>query len=87
MFKAEGDVIEAGDVLAAISDPFGKAEMEVVAKSSGIIVGRAVIPIVHEGDALFHIAAVKSSDDAEAAIDDLTTQLEEDPVFDEDEII
>ena len=26
-------------------------------------------------------------DDAEAAVDELTTQLEEDPLFDEDEII
>jgi hypothetical protein len=50
-------------------------------------VGRAVMPIAHEGDALFHIAAVKSGDDAEAAVDDLATQLEEAPLFDEDEII
>jgi hypothetical protein len=30
---------------------------------------------------------VKSADAAEAAIDDLATQLEEDPLFDEDKII
>ena len=36
-------------------------------KYSGIIVGRAVMPIVHEGDALFHIAAVKSAGVADAA--------------------
>ena len=49
--------------------------------------GRAVMPVVHEGDALFHIAAVKSTDVAEAAMDDITTQLEEAALFDEDEII
>ena len=49
--------------------------------------GRAVMPIVHEGDALFHVAAVKSGDIAEAAVDDLATQLEEASLFDEDEII
>ncbi|WP_296430972.1 succinylglutamate desuccinylase/aspartoacylase family protein [Yoonia sp.] len=87
MFKAEGDVVDEGDIVAAISDPFGNGEIEVATRYSGIIVGRAVIPIVHEGDALFHVAAVKSSDAAEAAVDDLATQLEEAPLFDEDEII
>lgn len=87
MFKAEGDVVSEGDVVAAISDPFGEEEVEVATRYGGIIVGRATMPIVHEGDALFHIAAVKSSDVAEAAVDDLATQLEESPLFDEDEII
>jgi len=87
MFKAEGDVVDENDIVAAISDPFGESEVEVKARYSGIIVGRAVMPIAHEGDALFHIAAVKSGDKAEAAVDDLTTQLEEAALFDEDEII
>ncbi|RMA43903.1 succinylglutamate desuccinylase/aspartoacylase family protein [Rhodophyticola porphyridii] len=87
MFKSEGDVIMEGEIIAAIADPFGEVETEVAAEYSGIIVGRAVMPIVHEGDALFHIATVKSVDVAEAAIDDLASQLEEDPLFDEDEII
>ncbi len=87
MFKAEGDVVDEGDVVAAISDPFGEGEIEVKTRYGGIIVGRAVMPIAHEGDALFHIASVKSSDMAEAAVDDLATQLEEAPLFDEDEII
>jgi predicted deacylase len=87
MFKAEGDLVEEGDIIAAISDPFGESETEVAAKYGGIIVGRAVMPIVYEGDALFHIAAVKSADAAEAAVGDLATQLEDALLFDEDEII
>jgi predicted deacylase len=87
MFKAEGDVVEEGDIVAALSDPFGEHEIEVEARIGGIIVGRAVMPVVHEGDALFHIAAVKSTDIAEAAVDELATQLEEAPLFDEYEII
>lgn len=87
MFKAEGDVVEEGDIVAAISDPFGEGEIEVATRYSGIIVGRAVMPVVYEGDALFHIAAVKSADIAEAAVDDLAGQLEEAALFDEDEII
>jgi predicted deacylase len=87
MYKAEGDVVAEGDLVAAIADPFGQGEIEVRTRYGGIIVGRAVVPIVHEGDALFHIADVKSSDLAEAAVDELATQLEEAPLFDEDEII
>lgn len=87
MFKGEGDVVEVGDLVAAISDPFGDGEIEVTARHAGIIVGRAMMPVVHEGDALLHVAAVVSSGVAEAAMDDLTTQLEEAPLFDEDEII
>lgn len=87
LYKAEGDIVAEGDVVAAISDPFGDREIEVVARFSGIVVGRAVMPVVHEGDALFHIAATAAPEVAEAAVGDLATQLEEAALFDEDEII
>lgn len=87
VYKSEGDVVVEGDVLAAISDPFGEAEEELIARSSGIIIGRAVMPIVNEGDAMFHIADVKSNDVATATMDNLTIRLGADPLFDEDEII
>ena len=86
-YKRRGDVVTAGETLGAVSDPFGERETAIVAPFSGIIIGRAVLPIVNEGDAVFHLAAVKSNDTAEAAVDDLTAQLEADPLFDEDEII
>jgi predicted deacylase len=87
MFKAEGDVVATGEALAAVCDPFGEQEAVILAPFSGIIVGRAVLPIVNEGDAVFHLAAVKSNIAAETMMGDLTGQLEEDPLFDEDEII
>jgi predicted deacylase len=87
MFRAEGDVVANGDVLAVVADPFGAHEQEVVAPFNGIIIGRAVMPIVHEGDAVFHLARVASIDAAEGAVEDLNEQLADDPFFDEDEII
>lgn len=86
-FKSEGDVVEAGDVLAAVSDPFGQVEHDIIATMSGVIIGRAVMPIVNEGDAIYHIATVKSTDDPEDTVDTLSTQLEDMPLFHEDEII
>ncbi|SFR42928.1 succinylglutamate desuccinylase/aspartoacylase family protein [Litoreibacter janthinus] len=86
-FKSEGDVVKDGELLAAVSDPFGENEVELFASFDGIIVGRAVMPIVNEGDAIYHIAEVISNSRAETAVEDLSAQLEEDPLFDEDEII
>jgi len=45
-----------------------------------------MLPIVNEGDAVFHLAKL-SPRAAEATVDELASQLEEDPLFDEDEII
>jgi predicted deacylase len=86
-FKTIGDSLEPGDVLGAISDPFGEIEIDVVAEQPGLIIGRTNLPIVNEGDGLFHIAHVRRGDDAAATIDSLATQLHADPLFDEDEII
>lgn len=80
-------MVRENDLLAIVSDPFGEQEMEVVAPFDGIIVGRAVMPIVNEGDAVFHVGRLKSVDRAEGAVDGLAAQLEDDPMFDEDEII
>ncbi|MEX0367364.1 MAG: succinylglutamate desuccinylase/aspartoacylase family protein [Ruegeria sp.] len=85
-FRAEGDIVDAGDMLAAISDPAGSTEAELLAPASGILIGRAVLPVVNEGDAVFHIAEISPSAD-EDTVDAMTAQLEADPLFDEDEII
>lgn len=86
-FKSEGSTVRKGEFLAAVSDPFGEVEVEIHAPLPGIIVGRTVMPVVNEGDALFHIARVSSQDDADIQINAIATQLEDEPLFDEDEII
>ena len=86
-FKTNGEQVVPGDILGIVSDPFGEVEKEIIVKEGGMLIGRTNLPVVNEGDALFHIAKLKKHDDAEAAFDSLTTQLDEDPLFDEDEII
>lgn len=85
--RSDGDLVRTGDVLGVVSDPFGEVEREIVAPFEGIIVGRAVMPIVNEGDATFHLARVGSFKKAENTMDDHSAQLADDPMFDEDEII
>jgi hypothetical protein len=45
------------------------------------------MPVVNEGDAVFHLAAVQSIRRADGAMGDHSAQLADDPMFDEDEII
>ncbi len=86
-FKTIGEEVTMGDVLGMISDPFGESETDVIAGDTGLIIGRTNLPIVNEGDGLFHIARIGKSDNAQETIDSLATQLGADPLFDEDEII
>lgn len=53
---ALGSRVKRGEVLGLIDDPIGGGEYEVNATASGIVIGCAEIPLVHEGEALFHIA-------------------------------
>lgn len=53
---AMGSRVKRGEVLGLIDDPFGKEHIEVIATVNGIIIGCSEIPLVHEGEALFHIA-------------------------------
>ncbi|MFC6673787.1 succinylglutamate desuccinylase/aspartoacylase family protein [Marinobacterium aestuariivivens] len=53
---ALGNWVKKGEVMGMISDPLGDSDVEVRAGCSGILVGRTNIPLVHEGEALFHIA-------------------------------
>jgi uncharacterized protein len=87
MFKSAGEEVKKGDVLGVVSDPFGETETEVIADAEGLIIGRTNLPVINEGDGLVHIAKINRKIDATATIDSLTTQLEQDPLFDEDEII
>jgi len=79
-----GDAVQPGTVLGAVANAFGDIETEMVADVTGIIIGRANLPVVYEGDALFHVAETPR---AEAAADGISAQLDAAPLYDEDEII
>lgn len=83
-YRARGDAVEAGTVLGAISDPFGEVEAELICDEAGIVIGRSNMPVVYEGEALFHVA---STPRGEAAADGVTAQMDAAPLFDEDEIL
>lgn len=51
-----GSYVEKGQVLAKISDPYGKIEVKIKAPNSGFIINVNDAPIVYQGDAIFHIS-------------------------------
>ncbi|MEL6371078.1 MAG: succinylglutamate desuccinylase/aspartoacylase family protein [Pseudomonadota bacterium] len=85
--KGLGDRVRKGEVIAQISDPLGEVNEAVEAPITGIIIGRTNLPVVNRGDALFHVARVKSASDAEDLIEALSDEVDEDPLFDGVEIV
>ncbi|GAB4394277.1 MAG: succinylglutamate desuccinylase/aspartoacylase family protein [Kiloniellaceae bacterium] len=67
---ALGSSVRDGQVLGVISDPFGENEVEVRASIGGVVIGRSNIPLVHEGDALFHIARHEGTQVIARSLDD-----------------
>ncbi|MEJ2171275.1 MAG: succinylglutamate desuccinylase/aspartoacylase family protein [Woeseiaceae bacterium] len=66
---ALGTRVSAGQRLAIIGDPLGEAETHVVAPFDGIVIGRNNLPLSHEGDALFNVAAFESISRAEDKVE------------------
>ncbi|WP_055444318.1 succinylglutamate desuccinylase/aspartoacylase family protein [Lacinutrix himadriensis] len=59
MFKASipiNSMVKKGDVLGNITDPYGKFNHFVKASNTGYIINVNELPIVYQGDALFHIS-------------------------------
>lgn len=65
-----GARVKKGDVLATVSDPFGNHEMPLNARYNGIVIGRLNLPLVNEGDAVFHVARFESTGEAESTVDE-----------------
>ncbi|MBR7888267.1 succinylglutamate desuccinylase/aspartoacylase family protein [Marinomonas sp. A79] len=73
--KALGDLVEAGDVLAEIKDPYGAILDKVVCKNGGIIIGKQNIPLVQEGEAMYHIAHFTSPDEVAGHVETMQDEL------------
>lgn len=73
MIKLGGHV-EKETLLGVISDPFGEKEVQVISPYNGIIIGRTNLPLVNEGDALFHIARFKEHNEAAALVEEFHGQ-------------
>ncbi|MBT8138648.1 MAG: succinylglutamate desuccinylase/aspartoacylase family protein [Gammaproteobacteria bacterium] len=72
LFRIEaplGARVEADAVIGRIADSVGENETPVISPVTGIVIGRTNLPVVNEGDALFHIARFENSRTVKKAID------------------
>lgn len=58
---ALGEEVRKGQVMGFIGDPLAEVEAEVKATADGVVIGRLSMPLVHEGDAVFHLARFDDS--------------------------
>ena len=59
---ASGSKVECGEVLAHINDPLGENSETVLSPIAGIVIGKTNLPLVFEGEAVFHIASYEETD-------------------------
>jgi hypothetical protein len=76
-FTALGKQVKRGEVLGVVDSPYGNNEVEVVATNAGLVIGRTSLPLVNEGDALFHVARFEQMRDALQQMEAYTENLNE----------
>jgi len=64
-----GSVVKKNQIMACIIDPIGDKEEKLLAPFEGIVIGCLNLPLVHKGDALFHLASAESRQDLEEISD------------------
>ena len=67
---ALGSRVKKGTLLGMVADPFGETEIAVTSTYNGIVIGRTNLPLVNEGDALFHIARFEHVGEAASKVDE-----------------
>lgn len=76
--KPNGSQVSSGEKVGIIGDPFGETETTVQAGDSGILIGRSNLPVVNQGDGIFHVARVHDADTAEKVVEEFHEEVEQD---------
>ncbi|PLY09602.1 MAG: succinylglutamate desuccinylase [Arcobacter sp.] len=63
--KALGEIVKENEIIAYIDEPLDDNSFEILSPFDGIIIGKSQIPLVQEGDAIFHIAKFSNLNIAE----------------------
>ena len=61
--KSLGASVAKGEILGYIDDPYSNTQYPIEARFRGVVIGRAQSPLVHEGDAVYHIARFRDDQD------------------------
>lgn len=86
-YKQSGDIVEKGEVLGIVANPFGERETDVVARRAGLIIGRTRLPVVNRGDGLFHIAKIGKAGSIAASMAHVDSEWQANSEIEEDKIL
>jgi predicted deacylase len=73
-----GARVKEGDELGLVADPLGEEEAQVLAPASGLVIGRTNLPLVNEGDALYHLARFDHPAAAAQRVEEFQAELDPD---------
>ena len=59
---ALGEAVARGQVISINTNPFGRERSQLVSPAAGIVIGLTRSPLVHPGDAICHLARLRSRD-------------------------
>lgn len=67
--KALGELVKKDEIIAFIDEPLGDDSFPIRSPFDGVIIGKSEIPLIQEGDAVFHIAKLKDLESAESKLE------------------
>ena len=76
-----GAQVGKGDTLGVVSAPFSSTDTLLSAPFEGIVICVNRLPLVNEGDALFHLARFRAVSDVEGEIASHESDIADDPLF------
>jgi len=71
-----GELVTEGAVLGIVADPLGASETPVIARHEGIVIGMTRLPLVNEGDALYHVATFKQATRVADSVESFQEELD-----------
>jgi predicted deacylase len=90
-FTPLGARVKRGDILGVVDSPYGENEAGVTASYSGLVIGRTNLPLINEGDALFHVARFpevrEAAENVEAFTEEHLPQNEDDQEYQDPPIL
>ncbi len=79
--KSLGSTVVKDEIIAYIDNPLEDGSFEIIAPFDGVIIGKSEIPLVQEGDAVFHIAKLRDIESAEEKIEYYNEEILEQSEF------
>ena len=70
-----GKEVEKNATIGLIADPFGDSETKILSPASGVVIGSLQLPLVHQGDAVIHIAHLENLGQIDPVIEGFQEQM------------